>query len=102
MKLLGWRKVVRGTLRGFADFELAVENSHGLQILECPVNTNHNGPWVGFPGKPQLDRDGNLKRKPDGKPDYTAILKWADPETRDRFSRAAVQLLLAKHPDALE
>jgi hypothetical protein len=102
VKLLGWKKVVRGTLRGFLDIEVSVEHAHALQIFECPVNVGPNGPWVGLPGKPQIDRDGNLRRKPNGKPEYVAVNKWGNAETRELFSRAALRLLLARHPDALD
>ena len=103
MKLLTWRKLVRGPLRGFADYELAVEHGRALQVFECPVLVGANGPWVALPGKPRLDRDGNVQRNStSGKPEYVALLKWGNAETRNRFSRAAIQLLLARHPDALD
>ena len=101
MKLVGWKPLTKGTLRGFLDLELMVENGHPLTVLECPVHLGENEPWVGFPGKAQVDRAGNLRRKSNGKIDYTAVLKWGDAATRDAFSRAAIQLLLNRYPDAL-
>jgi hypothetical protein len=101
MRIVGWRPLIKGTLRGFLDLEVMVENNHPLTIFECPVHLGENGPWVGFPAKAQVDRDGKLRRKSNGKPDYTAVMKWGDAATREAFSRAAIQLLLKRYPDAL-
>lgn len=101
MKLLGWRPLQRGTLRGFLDIEVEVGNGRRLRIFECPVLLGSNGPWVALPGKPQLDRDGNARRKANGKPEYVAVLQWGDRAASDAFSAAAIKLLLQRHPDAL-
>jgi len=103
MRVFGWRKLVRNTMRGFVDVEVEVGEGRPLQILECVVHVGPNGPWVALPGKAQLDRDGNVRRKPGtNKVDYVAVLKWGNADTRDRFSQAVIQLLLARYPDALD
>jgi hypothetical protein len=50
--------------------------------------------------KPVLDRDGR-QVKPDGKPQYAAVLKWRDRDLNDRFSTAVVELVRQDYPDAL-
>jgi hypothetical protein len=102
MKLLGWKSLHRGSLRGFIDIEVEVGNGRRLQILECSVHTGPNGPWVALPGKPQLDRDGNIRRKANGKPEYVSVLRWGDAQTRDRFSSAVIKLLREHYPHALD
>jgi hypothetical protein len=47
-----------------------------------------------------LDRDGR-QVKPDGKPQYAAVLKWRDRDLNDRFSTAVVELVRQDYPDAL-
>jgi hypothetical protein len=101
VKLLGRKPHQSGTLRGFVDVELEVEHGRRLRIHECPVHTGDTGPWIALPGKVQTHRNGSVRLKPNGKPEYTAILNWGDAETRDAFSRAVIKLLLQRHPDAL-
>jgi hypothetical protein len=105
VRLLAWKPLARGPLRGFLDLEVELgrDGNRRLQILECPVRLEASGrPWVGLPGKPQLDRNGNTRRKSNGRPDYTAVLKWTTKADSDAFSDAALRLLLARYPDALD
>jgi hypothetical protein len=103
MKLLGWQKLVKNTMRGLIDVELEVEHGRKLEISECIVHVGPNGPWVAFPGKVQLTRDGTVRRNlATGKPEYVNLLKWRDQATREKFSAAVIKLLLARHPTALD
>jgi hypothetical protein len=103
MKILGWQRLVKNTMRGIVDVEVAVEHGHPLGIYECIVHVGPNGPWVAFPSKVQLDRDGTVRRNlATGKPEYVNLLKWRDKDTRDKFSAAVIKLLLARHPTALD
>ena len=60
-----------------------------------------NGAWAALPSKPVLDREGR-RAKPDGKPQYAAIMKWIDRELKDRLSQAVIKLLRAAHSDVFE
>jgi DNA-binding cell septation regulator SpoVG len=84
-------------LRGFVSIELPI----GLVIEDCPVLVRNNGAWAALPSKPMLDRESR-RAKPDGEPQYAAIMKWRDRELRDRFSQAVIELARAAHPDVLE
>ena len=96
MRLVKWRRVVRGSLRGFATVELPI----GLVIYDAPVFVGRNGPFARMPAKPQLDRDGRQKRA-DGQPLYDAVIDWKSRALADRFSAALIALVVAAHPDAL-
>ncbi|MGH7194444.1 MAG: hypothetical protein ACREJM_13065 [Candidatus Saccharimonadales bacterium] len=97
MRLVDWRPLIKGALKGFVSVELPV----GLQILDCPVLTSGGKSWVSLPAKPQLDRDGHPIVK-NGKAQFSAILKWRDRALSDRWSDAVVALIRAAHPDALD
>jgi hypothetical protein len=98
MRLVEWRPLVKGSLRGFASVELP----SGLQIIDCPVFAGNKGrSWAGLPSKPQLDRDG-IQRFVDGKPAYTPVLAWCDKALRDRWSDAVVALVRQAHPEAFD
>ena len=97
LRLVEWRPMVKNTLRDFVSTELP----NGLTIREMPVLVGKNGPWVSLPAKPQIDGGGQVRRDPNGKIAYTAILNWRSKDLADRFSRAVVDLLLTHHPRAL-
>jgi hypothetical protein len=52
MRLISWKPLVRGSLRGFATVELPI----GLKIFDCPILTGPNGPRASLPSKPQIDK----------------------------------------------
>ena len=97
MRLVGWRPVAKGSLRGFAVVELPI----GLKIHDIPVFIGKNGPWASLPSKPQIDRDGRQKVA-NGKAAFSPVLEWQSRELSDRFSAAVVSLVRDAHPGALE
>jgi hypothetical protein len=48
---------------------------------------------VGVPSAPQLDREGRVKLKPDGKREYKASVSFETPEGRDRWQRLVLGAL---------
>ena len=98
MRLVSWRPVAKGSLRGFAVIELPI----GLKIFDVPVFFGKNGAWASLPSKPQIDREGRQKVDANGKTAYAPILEWRDKDLRDRFSETVVGLVRSAHPDALE
>jgi hypothetical protein len=97
MRLISWKSLVKNSLRGFATIELPI----GLKIVNCPVLVSNGRAWTSLPTKPVLDRDGKHV-KPDGKPQYSAILEWKSRDLADRFSQAVAKLVLAEYPHALD
>jgi hypothetical protein len=96
MRLVSWKPIAKGSLRGFATVELPI----GLRLIECPVFVGSNGPWASLPSKPVLDREGK-QVKPNGKPQFATVLEWRDRALNDRFSESVIELVRAAHPDAL-
>jgi hypothetical protein len=96
MRLLAFKEVTKGSLRGFADVELPI----GLVILECPVHRASNGrPWAALPAKAQVDSDGRQRRDERGKPAYSPVLKWRSDKLREAFSARVVELVAQQHPE---
>jgi DNA-binding cell septation regulator SpoVG len=98
MRLLGWRRLPKGSLLGFAEIELPI----GLVIREIPVLRGPEGPWAALPGKPELDRDNRTVRLgPDGRPLYRELMVWRSRRLREAFSERVVALVRAAYPDDL-
>jgi hypothetical protein len=97
IRLISWKPLVKNSLRGFATIELPI----GLKVVDCPVLVSSGKAWASLPTKPVLDRDGK-HLKPDGKPQYSAILEWKSRDLADRFSETVVELVLVEYPDALD
>jgi hypothetical protein len=98
MRLLSFKPLVKNSLRGFGEFEL----SNGLRLIDCPVLVTNGKAWVALPSKPVLDRDGRQKTDANGKAVYVPVVQWRDRNLADRFSEAAIELIRAAHPDALD
>jgi hypothetical protein len=97
MRLVDFKPIVKGSLRGFATVELPI----GLKIHDILVLTSHGKIWASLPSKPQIDKNGQHRKDINGKAAYTAILEWRDRDLSDRFSQAVVELVRAAHPDDL-
>jgi hypothetical protein len=96
MRLVSFKAVAKGALRGFAHVELPC----GLRIEDCPVFQSNGKAWASLPAKPVLDTEGRHV-KPDGKGQYAAIVKWRDRDLNERWSAALVALIRTRHPHAL-
>jgi hypothetical protein len=94
LRLIEFRPLVKGALRGFATVALPI----GLEISDIPVLVAHGKAWASLPSKPQLNQDGTPRRGTDNKILYAAILKWRDPNLKNRFSDAVVALVRERHP----
>ena len=96
-RLISFKPLVKGSLRGFANVELP----NGLRITDCPVLISNGKAWATLPSKPVLDRDGKHVEV-SGKKQYAPILEWRDRDLSNRFSAAIVDLVRQHHPDALD
>jgi DNA-binding cell septation regulator SpoVG len=97
VKILDWRPMQKGALRGFAKIALP----SGMIISDVTVLTAERGPWVSPPSKPMVGRDGIALRDDGGKMKYSPIIEFTSRERRDQFSAAVLAALAALHPDAL-
>src|SRR6516164_3949771 len=85
-----WRPVQKNTLQGFCT--LTIEPG-GIVLHECSLHEKAGKRWIGLPGKPQLDRDGQQRKDPTtGKTLYTPIVEIAK-ATRERFQAAALEAI---------
>jgi hypothetical protein len=98
MRLLSFKPLIKNSLRGFGELELA----SGLRLIDCPVLVSHGKAWVALPSKSMVDQNGQQKRDPNGKPAYVPVVQWRDRDLQDRFSAAAIELIRAAHPQALD
>jgi hypothetical protein len=92
MRLVSWRPITKGSLRGFATVELPV----GLKIFDVPIFTGKNGLWASLPSKPQIDRDGRQKVNTNGK---AAEFGARDCSHRHRHVQAAARRQRGKGQD---
>ncbi|HEX3410311.1 MAG TPA: hypothetical protein VHT00_01220 [Stellaceae bacterium] len=97
MRLVGFKPVVKNSLRGFCAIELPC----GLIIEDIPLNLSHGKPWAALPSKPVLDRDGR-QVETGGKKQYASLLRWNSRELGERWSQAVVELVRQHHPEALD
>jgi len=99
VECVGWKPLHRNTLRGFCDVRLPELK---LCIHDVAVHQHDSGArWAALPSKPQIDREGNAKRGPDGKIAYVPLLELEGRPVRDAFSAAVVRALIAFDPHAL-
>jgi hypothetical protein len=98
MRLLSWRLMAKGSLRGFVTVELPI----ALKIIDIPVLVGRTGAWANLPSKPQIDREGRQKADANGKALYAPVLEWRSGDLSDRFSEAVVALVRAAHPADLD
>ena len=98
LKLLEFKKVRKGSLRGFAEVRLPI----GLVISDIVVGEANGRQWALLPSKPMIDRDGNLLRDPSGKIRYSPVVEWGSRELQQEFSRCVVALVRSRHPDAFD
>jgi hypothetical protein len=87
------------TLVGFAT--IIIPELH-LRIVDLVVHEKNESRWVNLPAKPQITREGTVRRDENGKVTYLPVLEFADKATRDAFSTRAIEALLTGFPDAFD
>jgi hypothetical protein len=87
------------TLRGFVT--ITIPELH-LRVCDLTAHEKNGARWVGLPAKPQIGRDGTVRKGDNGKTLYTPVLEFTDKETRDAFSNKVIAALLEFAPAAFE
>ena len=83
-----WRPLARNSLLGFVT--LSLEPS-GIVLHDCTFHSKDGREWVGLPGKPQVGKDGQLRKdQATGKVLYAAVIEIPDKEKHTQFQKAAV------------
>jgi hypothetical protein len=89
-----------GTLYGFVTVFIP---QMYLRISDCTVHDKNGQRWVGLPARPQLTKDGSVRRDDQtGKTLYANILEITDRATRDAFSERTIAALVAGFPEAFD
>jgi hypothetical protein len=65
-----------------------------LRILDLAVHQKNGKRWASLSAKPQIDRDGNVRRDDRSKVAYTPVIEFTDRATRDAFSARVIASLL--------
>lgn len=73
LRLVSWKPLVKGSLRGFATIQLPI----GLRFFDCPVLVSSGKAWAMLPSKPILNPEGRHSA-PNRKPQYTPVAEWHD------------------------
>jgi hypothetical protein len=82
---------------GFADLVIPEVR---LRIREATLHQMGGSRWVGLPAKPQVDRDGVVRRDAHGKVLYASVLQFTDRATADAFSARTIAALVEAYPHA--
>ena len=82
IRLLAWRRVRQNSLRGFASIQIAPP---GLVIYDLPVHRNGESCYALMPGKPEINRAGQVLVDDRGKRKYTPIVEIPDRDLRERI-----------------
>jgi hypothetical protein len=90
--------LVRNTLRGFAEISIAEMR---LTIRDIAIHEKGEARWAQLPAKAQI-KDGTLVKDASRKIQYFAIMDFDSRDVRDAFSRAVVQAVLERQPEAFD
>ena len=73
-----------------------------LHLSICDLTAHQQGAsrWIALPAKPQVNRDGTVRRDDRGKIAYTPVLTFTDRKTREAFSARVITALLEFAPAA--
>lgn len=91
MRCVGWKKLERGSLMGFADLMM----DSGLVLLGCTLHAMNGKRWCSPPGRPQLSPERALMYDDAGKLLYAPVIEFVDKKIRYRWSDEAVKAIEA-------
>ena len=92
-----WKPLRKGSLIGF----VSVSMPSGITIHEISVLETNGKFWASPPSKPMIDRHGVVMIDDAGKRRYSALIEFADRDTRSRWSDSVVEALRIAEPAAL-
>ena len=87
------------TLHGFCDVRIVEMR---LLVRDISVHQKNGKRWASLPAKPQINREGTVRRDDRGKVACTPILEFSDRETREAFSARVISALLEFAPAAFD
>lgn len=87
IRCVDYRAFSKGFLKGFVTLELP----SGLILPNCTHHENGGTEWIGVPGRPLIDPEGNLMRTDRGKPRYVQSIGFATEEIKSAFLSQALR-----------
>jgi hypothetical protein len=73
-----------------------------LRIIDISVHAKGSSRWASLPGKPQVTREGAVRKDERGKIAYSPVMEFVDRATRDAFSHRVIAALLEYEPHAFD
>ena len=98
LRVLEFKGVRKGTLRGFASVKLP----KGLVINDVVIGESYGKQWASLPSKAIIDRDGDLMHDAGGKIRYAPVIEWGTPALREEFSRRVAAIVVRQRPAAFD
>jgi hypothetical protein len=95
IKILDWRPLEKGSLRGFAK----VQFGSGLQMSDVGIHVQGTKAWASPPSRPMIDRNGSVMRDETGKVRYSPVIGFFNHGTRSSWSRQIIAAMRAAHPE---
>jgi len=99
IRVEGFRPLRSNSLFGFAD--IVIPELH-LHSIDATVDKSHGKRWIGLPAKPQITREGAVRRDGRRKAAYAPVLEFTDRATRDAFSARVIAALLEDFLNAFD
>lgn len=97
VRIIDFKPQANGSLVGFVDVEFA----SGLQLLGIVIMRGDDGLYALPPGRPKLDATGKPRRKPNGKVDYSTIIKFRSRDIANKWSKQIIEALQHMHGSML-
>lgn len=94
-----FRPLRSNTLIGFAC--ILIPKLH-LRIYDIAIHQKDGKRWIGLPARPQVAKDGTVRRDESGKIAYVRTLEFADRPTADAFAARLIAALLEHSPAAFD
>jgi hypothetical protein len=99
VKVEGFRPRRSNTLFGFCIIGIPELR---LRIIDLTVHESQGRRWASLPGKPQVDKDGQMRRDRRGKVAYSPVFQFTDKDVGCAFSHRVIEALLEADPRAFD
>ena len=96
IECLEFRRVERGTLKGFAKIKVP---QWRLTMDDVAIHEKNGKAWAALPARPILDENREVVRDEEGKVKYCKTLYFDDRATADRFSDAVLKAVASRKPE---
>jgi hypothetical protein len=97
VRCVGFKPLRQNSLVGFAKIEIAELR---MVIHDVGIYQKDSLRWCCLPGKPQIDKAGNVIKGPSGKPRYSILIEFTSNEVGRAFSQRVFAAIEAYEPMA--